>query len=86
MKNDPHNRKFKTYEKANKFLELRRRHAYRRIELEGDIVLADNSFAGQSWDGDGSYKSFIAIWTKNMVEDIKNFQTPNIYESNNSGK
>lgn len=86
-------RKFKTYEKAKKFLELRRRHAYRRIELRGDSIISDDSFATPSWNGDG-YVTRLLIWTNSMIEDIKKYQSPDIaaelelvirkHESNNS--
>jgi hypothetical protein len=78
-------RRFEKYNNAKKFLELRKRHAYRKIEKKGDVVVRDCSFVG--WDfadivrpveDRGRYVAYLLIWTKNMIEDIKNLQSPDV--------
>lgn len=72
---------FDTYELAKEDLEKRRKKAYEDIEKKGDVIVKDNSFAGQSWVHPDKYVSFLLIWTKSMIEDIEEMsRQPDIFE------
>ena len=68
------NNRFNTFEEANLFLEKRRKKAYQEIEIKGDVVLADNSFVSQDLFNPDQYTNFLIIYSKQMIEDLKNFE------------
>lgn len=68
------NNRFNTFEEANLFLEKRRKKAYQEIEIKGDVVLADNSFVSRDLFNNDQYTTFLLIYSKQMIEDLKNFE------------
>lgn len=67
-------KEFKTYKAAERHLEYRKKCAYKRIKKNGDIILADSSFIGRSFLNDKKYVVFLLIYTKQIIEDIKNMK------------
>lgn len=65
---------FSTIEEAMLFLEERRKKAYQEIEIKNDVVLADNSFVSQDLFNPDQYTTFLLIYSKQMIEDLKNFE------------
>jgi hypothetical protein len=65
---------FSTIEEAKLFLEERRKKAYQEIEIKNDVVLADNSFVSQDLFNPDQYTTFLLIYSKQMIEDLKNFE------------
>jgi len=65
---------FSIIEEAKLFLEERRKKAYQEIEIKNDVVLADNSFVSQDLFNPDQYTTFLLIYSKQMIEDLKNFE------------
>jgi len=65
---------FSTIEEAKLFLEERRKKAYKEIEKSDDVVLTDNSFVSQDLFNPDQYTTFLLIYSKQMIEDLKNFE------------
>jgi len=65
---------FSTHKRALKYLELRRRYVIKKIEQRGDVVISDDSFAGYSFSVPGRFEAFVMIWTRDMIEAIKNYK------------
>ena len=68
---------FDTPEEAKAHLEVKRAQIYKDIAARGDTILEDRSFVGNnfSFTHPGKYRAFMLITTKEMIEDLKNFQT-----------
>ena len=61
---------FNTKEKAETHLEYRRTCAYKRIEEEDDILLADGSFVYKGDQEDEKWMVWMHIITKSFMEEV----------------
>lgn len=61
--------KFNTIEEAKVELEKKRVELYSEIKNNNDVILADNSFVNYV---SGKYIPRMLIFTRNMINDIKN--------------
>ena len=68
---------FSIIEEAKLFLEERRKKAYQEIEIKNDVVLTDNSFVSQDLFNPDQYTTFLLIYSKQMIENLKNFESIN---------
>jgi hypothetical protein len=80
------NRYFNTKEAAERFLEVRRKAAYKRIEKKGWKIMGDNSFVHQNafdyckhdtstHKNKGKWFTFLAIVTDEMIKDLSNMKS-----------
>lgn len=65
--------------RAKTELEDRRKKAYEEIKARGDEVLGDNSFIGTNWST-GDPMPFMCIYTKSLLEDLKNMHSIDVEE------